>query len=88
VHPDKYSSSYPVYLKINNTVIKELAFISVDGGRIFVPMLEIRPVSEEDVEYFWNTNSLGVKVCRIIGKYYIYNDLAGVAQRSRIALVE
>jgi hypothetical protein len=88
VHPDKYSSSYPVYLKINNTIIKELAFISVDGGRIFVPMPEIRPVSDEDVEYFWNTSSLGVKVCRIIGKYYIYNDLAGVARRSHIALVE
>jgi len=87
-HPDKSSASYPVYLRINNTVIKELPFISVDGGRIFVPMPEIRPIRGDDVEYFWNTNSLGVKVCRIIGKYYIYNDLASVAHRSRIALVE
>ena len=88
MHPDRSSASYPVYLKINNIIIKELAFISVDGGRIFVPLPEVRPISEDDVQYFWNTNSLGVRVCGIIGKYYIYNDLAGVAQRSRIALVE
>ena len=88
MHPDKYSSSYPVYLKINNTVIKELPFVAVDGGRIFVPMPEIRPISEDNVEYFWNISSLGVKVCRIIGKYYIYSDLAGVARRSHITLVE
>ncbi len=60
----------------------------MDGGRIFVPMPEIRPISEDDVEYFWNMSSLGVKVCRIIGKYYIYDDLAGVARRSHITLVE
>jgi hypothetical protein len=86
-HPDQSSARYPVYLRINNTIIKELSFISVDGGRIFVPMPEIRPLNGDHVEYFWNTNSLEVKVCKIIGSYYIYNDLAGVAQRSRITLV-
>lgn len=88
VHPDGNSSAYPVYLKINNNIVKELTFISVDGGRIFVPSPELRPVSENDVEYFWNMNSLEIKVCKIIGTYYIYEDIYGVAKRSRIALVE
>lgn len=89
VHPDSNSAAYPVYLKINNNVIKELAFISVDGGRIFVPMPEVRPIAGKDeVEYFWNMNSLELKVCRVVGRYYIYNDIRGVARRSRIALVE
>ena len=87
VHPDPNSAAYPVYLKINNNIIKELAFISVDGGRIFVPMPEMRPVSGNEVEYFWNMNSLEVKVCKVVGSYYRYEDLQGVAKRSRIALV-
>lgn len=88
VYPDGNSSGYPVYLKINNNIVKELTFISVDGGRIFVPIPELRPVSKNDVEYFWNMNSLEIKVCKIIGTYYIYEDIYGVAKRSRIALVE
>ncbi len=88
VHPDGNSSAYPVYLKINNNVVKELTFISVDGGRIFVPMPELRPVGEKDFEYFWNMNSLDIKVCKVIGTYYIYNDIPEVAKRSHIALVE
>lgn len=86
-HPDPNSAAYPIYLKINNNIIKELAFISVDGGRIFVPMPEKRQVSGNEVEYFWNMNSLEVKVCKVVGSYYSYQDLQGVAKRSRIALV-
>lgn len=88
VHPDGNSSAYPIYLKINGNVIKELTFISVDGGRIFVPMPEVRPKGPKDVEYFWNMNSLSIKVCKIVGTYYIYKDIQGVAKRSGIALVE
>jgi hypothetical protein len=88
VHPDPNGAAYPVYLKINNNVIKELPFISVDGGRIFVSMPEVRPTTGKEVEYFWNINSLGVKVCRIVGSYHIYRDIRGVAKRSRIVVVE
>ena len=88
VYPDPNSSAYPVYLKINGTIIKELTFISMDGGRILVPMAGVRPVSEGAVEYFWNLNSIEVKVCRIIGSYYSYQDLEGVARMSKVSLIE
>lgn len=84
--PDRNSSAYPVFLKIGGTVVKELTFISMDGGRIFVPMADLRP-SNGDVEYFWNVNSLEVKVCRIVGTYYIHKDLEGVAHVSQVMLV-
>ena len=84
VYPDANSSAYSVYLKINETIIKELTFISMDGGRIFVPMAGVRPAGE----YFWNMNSLEVKVCRIIGTYYRHQDLEGVARMSKVTLVE
>jgi len=88
VYPDPDSSASPVYLKINGNVIKEINFISMDGGRIFVPMPDIRLRDDEIVEYFWNLNSLEVKVCRVVGSYYIYNNLKGVAKRSKIEVIE
>ncbi len=60
----------------------------MDGGRIFVPMAELRPVGDDQVEYFWNMNSLEIKVCRIVGDYYIYEDVYGVAKRSGIEIVK
>lgn len=88
VYPDPNSTAYPVYLKINGITIKELMFISMDGGRIFVPMAEVRLDATGSTEYFWNLNGLEVLVCRIIGNYYIYESLEGVAQTSRVVLVE
>lgn len=88
VYPDPNSTAYPVYLKINGTTIKELTFISMDGGRIFVPMAEVRLDATGTTEYFWNINGLEVCVCRIIGSYYIYETLEGVARTSKVVLVE
>jgi len=88
VYPDPASRAYPVYLKIGDVVIKELTFISLDGGRISVPMAEARPAEGGNVEYFWNVNSLEVKVGEVVGSYHIYKSLEGVAQRSRVTLIE
>jgi len=88
VYPDPNSTAYPVYLKINGVTIKELTFISIDGGRIFVPMAEARLDATGKPEYFWNLNGLEVCVCRIIGSYYSYESLEGVARTSKVVLVE
>lgn len=88
MYHDPNSSAYPVYLKINGTTIKELTFISMDGGRISVPRPELRLDATGAAEYFWNLNGLEVSVCRIIGSYYIYESLVGVAKRSKVVLVE
>lgn len=88
IYPDPNSSAYPVYIKINGITIKELTFISMDGGRIFVPMAEVRLDTTGATEYFWNLNGLEVSVCRIIGSYYIYESLEGVARTSKVVLVE
>lgn len=90
VYPDKTATACPVYLKIGSAVIKELTFIYMDGYRIFVPMTEVRPstVGANQIEFFWNLNSLKVKVCRVIGKYYIYENLEGIARMSSVEIVE
>jgi len=88
VHPDPNAYKYSVYLKIGGITIKQLVFVSVDGGRIFVPLPEHRLTSGGKSEYFWNTNSLEVKVCHIIGDYYRYGDLEGIASKSGIEIVD
>lgn len=82
VHPDPVGVAYPVYLEIGSAVIQELTFVSVDGGRIFVPMPKRRSPSG----YVWSVSSLEVKVCRIIGTYYRYDDLEGVAAVSKVEI--
>lgn len=85
-YPDKNTIGYPVYLKINDTIIKELTFISLDGGRIFVPLPDLKYENEKP-NYFWNMNSLEMEVCKIIGHYYIWKDIYGVAKQSNIEII-
>jgi len=83
VYPDPLSSEYPVMLIINGSKIKELTFVSVDGGRIFVP----RPDIQHNGEFIWDKNKLEFKVCSIIGDYHNYDGIEGIAERSNIRVV-
>jgi len=87
MYPSPLTMQYPVYLKINNTRIKELPFISLDGGRIFVPITE-RKFNNNKASYFWNLKSLPLKVCKVIGEYYIYKNICGVARVSKIEIID
>lgn len=84
--PNPKSYSYPVYLKIGNTVVKELQFISVDGGRIFVPIPKIEINGNNDRIFFWDSNSIEVALCKIIGRYYIHRSIHGVASMAGIKI--
>jgi hypothetical protein len=86
-YPDQNATIYSVYLKINNTTIKELTFITLDGGRIFVPIPD-RKFENGKASYFWNMNSLEIKVCKIIGYYYIHKNIYDVAKRSKIEIID
>ena len=87
VYPDHQNvSGHHVYLKINNTIIREITFVSCDGGRIFVPSPEIQS-EQNQVVYIWRKDSLPYKLCRIIGKYYIHKTIEGVARMSKISII-
>ena len=85
-YPDSKSYSYYIYLKINGHPIKQIRFVSVDGGRIFVPMPEQKVIRGERC-FFWVLGSLELKVCKHVGRYYNYNDIEGVANHSEITLL-
>jgi hypothetical protein len=86
IHPDKHCNRQPVYLKIGSATIHELLFVSADGGRILVPVTKTRRLRNGGVEYYWSKESLAVKVCRIVGDYYIHKNLEGLAALSNVLL--
>ncbi|MBU4312417.1 MAG: hypothetical protein KJ706_06845 [Candidatus Omnitrophica bacterium] len=86
VYPDANASKYSVYLKINNTTIKQLTFISCDGERIFVPLPELQSEGGQTV-YIWERDSLPYKICQIVGDYYIHKTIEGVARMSKISII-
>jgi hypothetical protein len=81
------SSAYPVFLKVQGVEIKQLVFISCDGGRIFVPRPAATPTGDRQLSFSFERNSLEYRVGQIIGQFYIYNTLEGVAQMAGIAVL-
>lgn len=77
----EFAYKYSVYLSLAGIPIYQLIFVSLDGGRYFVPLPQIRQsekalVSQEaDPEFFWQRGTLAYKVAQIIGKYYRFESL-------------
>lgn len=85
-YPDKRGRRIDVQLKVNDSTIAELLFISLDGGRILVPMPR-RVVTDGVQIFFWERDSIEFKVGQVIGHYYIYNSIEGVAKISDISIL-
>lgn len=87
--PDPSSTASEIAMKIGSTVIREVTFIPLDGRRVFVPMPELRGRGDsDDVQFVWSRSSIELKLCDIIGQYYVYNDLSGIARRTGVRIVD
>jgi hypothetical protein len=84
-YPDPSAFMCAVYLKINGSPIKEVTFVTLDGGRILVPLAEIK-VEENERKYFWTRDSLVFKVGKVIGRYYIHPSIEAIARISNIVI--
>lgn len=85
--PDQTTSMFKLRLCINGVVVKEVPFISADGGRYKIPLPEIVVVKGTAV-YFWRKGSLGYRVAIIMGQFYRCNNLAEVAQLLGLEIVD
>jgi len=86
IYPDRLGSGkHSIILKINNIPIKEIIFIYCDGGRISVPLPEMEIKKDKRV-FFWDKNSIEYKLGKIIGHFYIYKDIEGVAEMSKVEI--
>jgi hypothetical protein len=101
VYPDSLGSGKnKVLLYYNNNLIKNFTFIYCDGGRINVvlPRREINHNNNlwegkdlqggtyKNVTFYWEKNSLGYKLTQLIGSFYIYDSIEGVARISKIEI--
>lgn len=85
-YPDKQAKRCEVELKVNESTIKSLTFIHLDGHRIVVPMPR-RIVGNGKPLYFWEKDSLEYKVGKIIGEYYKHKTIEGIAKISDVTIV-
>ncbi|MFC1663334.1 hypothetical protein ACFL04_04210 [Patescibacteria group bacterium] len=86
-HPDPIVRKYPVYLLINGSKKEELIFISLDGGRYFIPLPEKKVIDEKSLPiYYYDHNSIIFKVASIIGDYYRYPNIIKFASSKKIEI--
>jgi hypothetical protein len=85
-HPDRSTRKLSVYLSINGVRVKELVFVTLDGGRILVPLPE-KLIIDGNPVFFWRPDDLAFKVAKIIGCYYRWENIEGVARRCGVEIV-
>lgn len=66
------ASAYPVKLKIANVTMKAFRFVSVDGGRYFVPIPEIEAIAGQEGKrrFYWERGSLIYMTAQIVSCFY------------------
>lgn len=68
--PDKSARSYVVQLRFGATILRELTFVSCDGGRYSLPL----PAVTENGRYEINRNSLAWRVMQLYRQYFPADD--------------
>ncbi len=83
---------YKVKLKISTVTIDNFRFISVDGGRYFVPMPEIdmnviNYDVNQDRKFYWRRDSLIFRVALIISVFYhVHPNFEAFAKQANIEI--
>jgi len=73
-YPDMaHNSSYYVQLEANSMLLEKELFVSLDGGRIFVPMPRITILKNGERNFYFDNQQ--IQLANIVGKYYLENDL-------------
>lgn len=92
-YPDAYwSYKYTVELITNGIIIKTLTWVSCDWWRVHVPIPKQEVIQKSDsiddieVKYYWDKDSIEFKIGKIIGDFYAYNDMEGIARVSEIEI--
>ena len=85
-----YSASHnstraSVYLRVNANRIREMTFVYCDSARIFVPLPKTRTENGNRI-FYWSRNSLDYKLGKVVGDFYIYESMEGIARMSNIRI--
>ncbi|OGC46756.1 MAG: hypothetical protein A3A94_01960 [Candidatus Portnoybacteria bacterium RIFCSPLOWO2_01_FULL_43_11] len=72
-YPDKeHNASYFVRLEANAMLLEKELFVSLDGGRIFIPSPR-RTFKNDELVYWYDP--IQIQLANIIGEYYLEKDI-------------
>lgn len=86
-YPDQNTAKQMIDLRINDSTVKSLTFVNLDGGRYLVPLTKMLIGPDKKPVYFWDKDSIEFKVGRIIGTYYRFENIEEVARDLKIEIV-
>lgn len=75
------SSKDVLHLKQNNVVFKELIWISIDGGRIDVPLPK-----RKEWKLYYEKNSIEFQISKIVSHFDEYSNIEWVCEQSGIII--
>jgi hypothetical protein len=84
--PDRTAHMMTVQLKINDSAVAEVLFVTLDGGRYLVPLPRKRVISGR-ISYFWESDTLPFKVGRVVGRYYRHANIEEAAKFLNVEIV-
>lgn len=71
--PDKdHNVSHYVGLEVNGMLLDKELFVSLDGGRYFVPVPEIEMAEEGKRNFYYNAQQ--VQLAKIVGDFHFQGD--------------
>ena len=83
-YPDPAKHVYLVKVKANGQVLLTEEFITLDGGRYFVPVPKAKPISESEFKYWYTP--IQVDLSRIIGEYYRGNSIEEFMEHHKLKI--
>lgn len=80
-YPDKeYNASYFVRLEANTMLLEKELFVSLDGGRIFIPSPR-RTLKNDELVYWYDP--IQIQLANIISGYYLEKDINEFATQQK-----
>lgn len=76
MRPDPACHASQIALKVNGNILHTETFLSMDGGRIFVPIprVEFADTGKEDENVYYY-DDIQVLLAGLLGQYHIYETL-------------
>ena len=81
--PDPSKTTVVLHLKVGGAIVYVENFITLDGGRYFVPLPRVKyHKNEKDNEYYYT--KLQVQIARVIGTFYRMKDIDEFVEHNEI----
>lgn len=85
-YPDReHNSSYYVTLEANGVFLLKELFVTLDGGRGFVPVPKIKLVGKNKKRHFYY-NQLQIRLARIISSYPLEDSIEKFASTQKVEI--